>query len=123
MIVDTSAVIAIALQEPGWEALYQRAMTAPELLMSCGTLQELLIVAYRKGISAEMEALLAALDLNYVSVDQELALKAVELYQRYGKGGEQPAQLNFGDCFAAALATVRQMPLLYIGQDFQAAGF
>jgi ribonuclease VapC len=123
MIVDTSAVIAIALQEPGWEAVYQRAIMAPELLMSCGTLQELLIVAHRKGLSAEIEGLLANLDLDYISVDQEFALKAVELYQQYGKGAEHPAQLNFGDCFAAALATVRQMPLLYIGQDFQAAGF
>jgi len=119
MIVDTSAVIAIALQEPGWEAVYQRAIMAPELLMSCGTLQELLIVAYRKGIGAEMEALLAALDLNYVSVDQELALQAVELYQRYGNGGEHPAQLNFGDCFAAALATICQVPLLYTGVSFE----
>lgn len=41
MIVDTSAVLAIALQEPGWGALFQRAIKAPELLMSCGTLQEL----------------------------------------------------------------------------------
>lgn len=123
MIVDTSAVIAIALQEPGWEAVSRRAIMAPELLMSCGTLQELLIVAYRKGISAQIEGLLADLDPDYVSVDQELVLEAVKLYQRYGKGGEHPAQLNFGDCFAAALAAVRQMPLLYKGQDFQAAGF
>lgn len=123
MIVDTSAVIAIALQEPGWEAVYQRAIMASELLMSCGTLQELLIVAHRKRISAEIEGLLADLDLDYTSIDQELALKGVELYQRYGKGGKHPAQLNFGDCFAAALASVCQMPLLYTGKDFQAAGF
>lgn len=122
MIMDTSAIIAIVLQEPGWEDIYQKATTAPELLMSCGTLQELLIVAFRKGISAEVNTLLVHLDLDYIAVNQELALKAVEIYQHYGKGNGHPAQLNYGDCFAAA-ATVQQMPLLYAGQDFTEAGF
>ncbi|WP_404784199.1 type II toxin-antitoxin system VapC family toxin [Altericista sp. CCNU0014] len=123
MIVDTSAVMAIALQEPHWETLYQQAIEAPELLMSCGTLQELTIVALRKGLLTEVEALLAHLDLDYVPVDRTLALKGLELYQRYGKGGGHPAQLNYGDCFAAAAATIHKMPLLYAGKDFQAAGF
>lgn len=123
MIVDTSAVMAIALQEPGWDTLYQQAIAAPELLMSCGTLQELMIVALRKGLSAEVETLLAHLDLDYVPVNRVLALKGIELYQLYGKGGGHPAQLNYGDCFAAAVATMYEMPLLYAGKDFQAAGF
>jgi ribonuclease VapC len=123
MIVDTSAVMAIALQEPGWEVLYQQAVAAPELLMSCGTLQELLIVALRKGVLAEVEALLTYLDLDYISVDRVLAFKGLELYQLYGKGSGHPAQLNYGDCFAAAIATMRQLPLLYAGIDFQSAGF
>lgn len=123
MIVDTSAVIAIALREPGWEALYQQIISAPELLMSCGTLQELMIVALRKGLSAEVEALLMHLDLDYIPVNQSLALKGVELYQRYGKGSGHPAQLNYGDCFAAAVATLEEMSLVYAGKDFSAAGF
>jgi ribonuclease VapC len=130
MIVDTSAVIAIALKEPGWEALYQAAIpavsfanAAPELLMSAGTLQELLIVALRKGVLAEVEVLLTNLDFDYVPVDRVLALKGLELYQQYGKGSGHPAQLNYGDCFAAAIATMRQIPLLYAGEDFHAAGF
>jgi ribonuclease VapC len=123
MIVDTSAMIAIALQEPGWADLYQRAVAAPELLMSCGTLQELLIVASRKGILEEMQALLTGFDLDYVEVDQALVHKGLELYNQYGKGSSHPAQLNFGDCFAAAVATVYELPLLYAGKDFEAAGF
>jgi ribonuclease VapC len=123
MIVDTSAVIAIALQEPGWEALYQKAIAAPELLISCGTLQELLIVGLRKGVLTEVEMLLTNLDLDYVPVDLVLALKGLELYQQYGKGGGHPAQLNYGDCFAAALASMRHIPLLYAGNDFHTAGF
>jgi ribonuclease VapC len=123
VIVDTSAVIAIALQEAGWEALYQQAIAAPELLMSCGTLQELLIVALRKGVLAEIEMLLTNLDLDYVPVDRVLALKGLELYEHYGKDSGHLAQLNYGDCFAAAIASMRQIPLLYVGKDFQAAGF
>lgn len=123
MIVDTSAVMAIALQEPSWEALYQKAITAPDLLMSCGTLQELLIVASRKGVLTEVKALLTHLDMNYLPVTEILALKGLELYQQYGKGGGHPAQLNYGDCFAAAIATERKLPLLYTGKDFDAAGF
>jgi ribonuclease VapC len=115
--------IAIALQEPGWEALYEQAIKSPELFMSCGTLQELLIVALRKGVLAEVEILLARLDLDYVPVNQDLALKGLELYQRYGKGSTHPAQLNYGNCFAAALATLDQLPLLYTGQEFTSAGF
>jgi ribonuclease VapC len=123
MIVDTSAVMAIALQEPGWEGLEEQAITAPELFMSCGTLQELLIVALRKGVLAEVQVLLTNLDLDYVPVNEVLAFKGLELYQLYGKGSGHPAQLNYGDCFAAALATVHQIPLLYAGKDFQSAGF
>ncbi len=61
MIVDTSAIVAIALKEPGWESLLQPAVEASNLLMSSGTLQELLIVSQRKGILTEVEALLALL--------------------------------------------------------------
>jgi ribonuclease VapC len=123
MIVDTSVVMAIALQEPGWEGLEKQAITAPELFMSCGTLQELLIVALRKGVLPEVQVLLTNLDLDYVPVNEVLAFKGLELYQLYGKGSGHPAQLNYGDCFAAALATVHQIPLLYAGKDFQSAGF
>jgi len=118
MIVHTSAVIAIALREKGWENLYQQATQAPQLLISSGTLQELLIVACHKGILAEVRRLLNYLDLDYIAVDQNLALKAVEIYQQYGKGGNHPAQLNYGDCFAFALSRVHQIPLLYREQYF-----
>ena len=123
MIVDTSALLAILLKEPGWNSLYEQVMSVPILLMSCGTLQELLIVALRKGILATVDELLSALDFDYVPVDTTLARCGVELYRQYGKGTGHPAQLNYGDCFAAALATVRQLPLLYAGEDFKAAGF
>jgi ribonuclease VapC len=113
MIIDTSAIIAIALREAGWEAIYEKAIAASQLMISSGTLQELLIVAYHKGILTEVRHLLNYLDLDYVAVDQDLAFKAVEIYQHYGKGGNHPAQLNYGDCFAVALSLVHEIPLLH----------
>lgn len=70
-----------------------------------------------------MEALLQVLDPDVVPVDAALARQAVRLFQRFGKGQGHAAQLNFGDCFAAALAEHEQMPLAVVGDDFRAAGF
>ena len=70
-----------------------------------------------------MEALLGLLDPDVVPVDAELAERALAVYQRYGKGLGHAVQLNFGDCFAVALAEREQLPLAYAGQDFAAAGF
>ena len=58
-----------------------------------------------------------------VPVDADLARRALALHQRFGKGFGHAAQLNFGDCFAAALAEREQLPLAYAGEDFAAAGF
>lgn len=118
MIVDTSAVIAIALRKEGWEILYEKAIQASELFMSSGTLQEVLILSFRRGILAEVKALLTHLDLDYIAVDEQLAFRALELYQRYGQGSSHPAQLNYGDCFAVALSSIYQRPLLATEQDF-----
>ncbi len=80
-------------------------------------------MALRKGVLTEVKALLKHLDMDYFPVTESLALKGLELYQQYGRGGRHPAQLNYGDCFAAAIATERKLLLLYTGKDFEAAGF
>jgi ribonuclease VapC len=49
--------------------------------------------------------------------------RACQIFQRFGKGQGHGAQLNFGDCFAAALAEREQCPLACVGDDFRAAGF
>jgi ribonuclease VapC len=63
------------------------------------------------------------LDPDGVAVDADLARRALALDQRFGKGLGHAAQLNFGDCFAAALAEREPLPLAYAGGDFAAAGF
>ena len=123
MILDTSVLIAIIQREPGWEEFQRRLEEAPLLRISAGTLQELLVVAHCRAVLEPVEALLALLDPDVVAVDADLARRAVVLYQRYGKGLGHVAQLNFGDCFAAALAQREQLPLAYAGEDFAATGF
>ena len=123
MILDTSVLIAIIQRQPGWEGHQQRLEEAPLLLISAGTLQELLVVAHCRAVLEPVEALLALLDPDVVAVDADLARRAVALYQRFGKGLGHAAQLNVGDCFAAALAQREQLPLAYAGDDFAAAGF
>lgn len=123
MILDTSVLIAIIQREPGWEQHQRRLEEAVLLRISAGTLQELLVVAHCRAILEPVEALLALLDPDVVPVDAHLARRALAVYQRFGKGLGHAAQLNFGDCFAAALAEREQLPLAFAGQDFAAAGF
>lgn len=91
--------------------------------MSAGTLQELLLVAHCRGVLEPMRTLLDLIDPDVVPVDADLAERAFGIFKRFGKGQGHPAQLNFGDCFAAALAERDQMPLGYFGDDFTKAGF
>ena len=91
--------------------------------MSAGTLQELLLVAHCCGVLEPMQTLLELIDPDVVPVDGELAERALGIFKRFGKGQGHPAQLNFGDCFAAALAERDHLPLGYISDDFTKAGF
>lgn len=123
MILDTSVLIAIIQRQPGWEQHQRRLEEAALLRISAGTLQELLVVAHCRAILEPVEALLALLDPDVVPVDAHVARRALAVYQRFGKGLGHAAQLNFGDCFSAALAEREQLPLACAGQDSTAAGF
>jgi ribonuclease VapC len=123
VILDTSLLLAILQREPGWEQHQQTLERAEVLRMSAGTLQELLLVAHCRGVLESMQTLLDLIDPDVVPVDGDLAERALGIFKRFGKGQGHPAQLNFGDCFAAALAERDQLPLGYVGDDFTKAGF
>ena len=118
IVVDTSALMAILLQEP--EAAGCKAAIAAEssIVISAGTLVEALIVAGRRNLSAEMTALIDGLDFEIEPVTSASARSVSRAYETWGKG-RHPAPLNFGDCFAYALARERACPLLYVGGDFK----
>ncbi|MDX5351423.1 MAG: type II toxin-antitoxin system VapC family toxin [Paracoccaceae bacterium] len=116
--VDTSALMAILLQEPGWDDLVRAVETAEGLCISAGTLAEAMIVAERRSIAAEMAQLIEGLGIEVVALGGSGALAVAAAYRAWGKG-VHPAGLNFGDCFAYALASERSCPLLFVGEDFR----
>jgi ribonuclease VapC len=120
MIVDTSALIAILRAEPD-AMLYARAIeAATSRRVSAISFVEAAIVmdGSRDPVaSRRFDELFAAAQLVVDPITREQANIAREAYRDFGKGSGHPARLNFGDCFAYALAKVRREPLLYKGAD------
>jgi ribonuclease VapC len=115
IVVDTSALMAILLGEA--EACMRAIEAAERLIISAGTLAEALVVAERRGIGAEMQALIEGLGFEVASVTAASARGIAAAYARWGKGCH-PAGLNFGDAFAYDAAKTAGAPLLFIGEDF-----
>ena len=117
IVVDSSAILAIAQNELARDRCRKVLTSSTELLMSAGTLTELLIVAQGRGIFENVVSLLDRLDIRILDVTPEVAFRIAEVYRRWGKG-VHPAGLNFGDCFAYEAAKTNNCPLLYVGRDF-----
>lgn len=117
IVVDTSALMAILLNEADADTCAAALEGAGRLLISSGTVAESLIVAQRRGVGDEMEQLLSGLGFEVMAVTAADARRVAEAYQNWGKG-LHPAGLNFGDCFAYALAKEQACPLLYVGNAF-----
>jgi len=117
IVVDTSALVAIALGEPSASACHQILMNDLELLISAATASEAMIVVHRRNVADEMRGLFTRLGFRIMPVASDDVSKVAAAYRRWGKGFH-PAALNFGDCFAYALAHERGCPLLFVGDDF-----
>ena len=115
--VDTSALMAILLDEPEAAACAEALATNDRIAVSAATVAEASIVAERRGLGAEMSALLDGLDLEVAGVSPASARRVAEAYARWGRG-VHPAGLNFGDCFAYEVAKSQGCPLLHVGADF-----
>ncbi len=115
--VDTSALMAIVLNEPQSEACMTAIEEADGLLISAGTVAEALIVASRRNVGDEVGALISGLGFEIVSVTAASARRVADAYGRWGKG-VHPAALNYGDCFAYEVAQEHGCSLLYVGEDF-----
>jgi ribonuclease VapC len=120
MIVDTSVLVAILLDEPEFNEFTLLIQESVECRMSAVSFVELLIVMEsRIGPSAapRIDAFLFRSGIGVEPVTYEQALFAREAFLKYGKG-RHPAGLNFGDCFSYALAKATGEPLLFKGDDF-----
>jgi ribonuclease VapC len=115
--VDTSALMAIVLDEAAAEACIAALEAEDEILISAGTLAETLIVSARRNVGAEMSRFIDRLAPHIVTVTPASARRIAEIYQQWGRG-LHPAALNFGDCFAYEVAKEHGCRLLYVGEDF-----
>ena len=70
------------------------------------------------GAVVDLDAFVLGAGLALVAVDEVQARRAIDARIRFGKGFRSPAKLNYGDCFAYALAKTKGAPLLYVGDDF-----
>ena len=119
MIVDSSALMAIVEGEPDADALLARAAEGP-CRMSAASWVEVGIVADARSArhGERLNQIIDALEIEIVPVTVRQAEIARLAYRRYGRGSGSPARLNYGDCFAYALAEQQQCPLLFVGNDF-----
>ncbi len=115
--VDTSALMAILLNEPGSDRL-RAVVESDSVMISAGTLAEALIVAQGRNLGPEMSDLVDALGFEVVPLTARAARKMAEAYARWGKGFNR-AGLNLGDCFAYVTAQEHGRALLYVGADFE----
>jgi len=122
MVIDTSALIGILLDEPE-RALFEAAADAdPQRLVSAvGKFEAGMVMIGRLGLAGaeKLDALLESLAVTIVPFDDHHAAIARDAFARFGKG-RHPAGLNFGDCAAYALAIAEAEPLLFKGTDFGA---
>lgn len=121
MVIDTSSLVCILLDEPEAEH-YARRLTETDrvkLMTAANWLETRLVMSARRGdIGCEsLDELLELSAIEIVPVDAGLARIAYQAWLDYGKG-RHPAGLNFGDCFSYALAKQRHEPLLFKGEDF-----
>ena len=120
MIVDTSAVLAILFDEPDARRFVE-VLLSQRSRMSVGTYLEAAIVVDGNGdpvLSRRFDELLRHAEVDLTPVTLEHATLARQAYRDYGKGSGHAAGLNFGDCFAYALAQAYREPLLFKGADF-----
>jgi ribonuclease VapC len=119
IVADSSAFMAVLLQEPDADRFAQALTDSPTI--SAATLVELAAVCLRRGGTAllqQMQMLIQESSVVVVPLTAEVARTAIDGYSRYGLGIGKPACLNFGDCFSYALAKSLDQPLLYKGDDF-----
>jgi len=120
MVIDTSAMIAILLNEPAAERLIAALEADHTRLVSAATVVETALVMlgrYGEAGDPPLDRLLRGIGAGVVPVDDDQVVLARDAAVRFGRG-RHAAALNFGDCFSYALAVARGEPLLFVGDDF-----
>ncbi len=121
MVVDTSVAVAILRSESDAGILLDLLAGADRRLMSAGSYLEAGIVMAHGADPDGVERLRKLVDLAEIEIvapTREEAEVGMNGHRLFGRGSNHAAKLNFGDCFAYALAKTRRLPLLFKGDDF-----
>ena len=119
IVVDTSAVLSVMLEEPEADTVREALLRASGRSMAASNYVEcaMVMAGRRMGGRVDLDEWLNLRRIEVAAVDRQIAVLAADALVRFGKG-RHPAGLNYGDCFAYALAKHLGAPLLYMGQDF-----
>ena len=120
MIVDSSALISVIFNEADEDRFLGAMVDAPLVRMSAANwLEAAIVVDARRDPDVEVrfDEVIRTLGIQIAPVTEGIALRARRAYVQFGRGNH-PARLNYGDCFAYALAKVERVPLLFKGNDF-----
>jgi len=121
IVVDSSAVLAIFFEEPEKERFLETLFEQPGSALCAANLVEIHLRA-ESGLDEigkqAFEDFMNSLPLEVIAVDAAIAKRAIKANRLYGRASGHPARLNFGDCFAYALAKEKNLPLLFKGNDF-----
>lgn len=120
MIVDSSAVVAIFIQEPGYQDILRKLTRSSEIGIGAPTLVECgIVLSARLGVDARgmLARFLEETNISIIPFTDKHFGVAMRAWLQYGKG-RHPASLNYGDCMAYAVANMAAIPLLCVGNDF-----
>lgn len=121
MVIDTSALVAILLNEPEASRLTDAVSGARFAVVGAPTLVEAsAVMVARSGSQGAiaLDALLQRLSIDVIPMTARAAAHARTAYARWGKGVGAPGVLNFGDCLTYGVAAALEMPILFKGEDF-----
>lgn len=124
MVIDTSALVAVFLDEPERQRFMELILVAERKLISAATAVEAgIVLEYRASetVAREFDLFLHEAGIEIISVDPNQADLARMAFRKFGKGRHRAA-LNFGDCFTHALASASGEPVLAKGHEFECAG-
>lgn len=120
MVIDSSAIIAIILEEPAGAMLRSKLDNVKAVFVAAPTALEAAMVLtprLKTDGSAVVLRFVAEIGAQIVPFADEHFREAYRAFDIYGKG-RHPAALNFGDCMAYAVAKLAELPLLFTGDDF-----
>jgi ribonuclease VapC len=120
LVIDTSAVIAVAFKEPDMLVMAKRlGDTIEPIMLPASCYLEAVIVLRSAAMEREwLDAFIGKWRITIAPITETVTRRAADAFERFGRGSGHPARLNFGDCLSYAVAVELDAALLFKGADF-----